>query len=397
MPAKRGVTLASVRALALNTTVWDGAIPGFGARKQKSDAATFILKYRTAAGRQRLYTIGRFGAPWTPDTARTEALRLLGEIVRRADPMAEKRALRGALTVGELCDRYLVDAEAGRLMTKRGGLKKQGTLKADRYRIGAHIKPALGRHAVAAVTRADVETFLNDIISGRTGRGGRTAAARTVGLLGGIFTYAVRQHLRPDNPVHGVTRPADGKRTRRLADAEYALLDDALRQANGEWPPLLALIRFLALTGWRSSEALDLKWAELDLPRRTAGLGDTKTGFSLRPLSRAACAHLTTIARTGDLVFPSVRGDERISKLNTHWKRTAGRTLPADVTPHTLRHSFASLAADLGLSEPVIAALVGHKRHSTTSRYVHSADAALLAAADAVADHIAALMNGGGR
>jgi hypothetical protein len=66
--------------------------------------------------------------------------------------------------------------------------------------------------------------------------------------------------------------------------------------------------------------------------------------------------------------------------------------LRADVTPHVLRHSFASLAADLGYSEPTIAALVGHKGHTITSRYVHSADAVLLAAADAVARRTAELM-----
>jgi len=65
------------------------------------------------------------------------------------------------------------------------------------------------------------------------------------------------------------------------------------------------------------------------------------------------------------------------------------------VTVHTLRHSFASLAADLGYSEPTIAALVGHKGRSLTSRYVHSADAVLLAAADAVANRAAELMGDG--
>jgi integrase len=75
------------------------------------------------------------------------------------------------------------------------------------------------------------------------------------------------------------------------------------------------------------------------------------------------------------------------------WPRIAklGK-LPADVTPHVLRHSFASLAADLGYSEPTIAALVGHKGHSVTSRYMHAADAVLLAAADAVANRPAELM-----
>ena len=70
----------------------------------------------------------------------------------------------------------------------------------------------------------------------------------------------------------------------------------------------------------------------------------------------------------------------------------AQRVLPGDVTPHVLRHSFASLASDLGYSEPTIAAMVGHKGRTITSRYVHSADAVLLAAADAVADKTAGLM-----
>jgi integrase len=75
------------------------------------------------------------------------------------------------------------------------------------------------------------------------------------------------------------------------------------------------------------------------------------------------------------------------------WARIAKLgELPADLTPHTLRHSFASLANDLGYSEPTIAALIGHKGHSITSRYIHSADPVLLAAADVIANRIAELM-----
>jgi integrase len=58
--------------------------------------------------------------------------------------------------------------------------------------------------------------------------------------------------------------------------------------------------------------------------------------------------------------------------------------LPADITPNTLRHSFSSLASDLGYSEPTIASMVGHKGRTQTSRYVHTADAVLLGAADKV-------------
>ena len=64
------------------------------------------------------------------------------------------------------------------------------------------------------------------------------------------------------------------------------------------------------------------------------------------------------------------------------------------MTPYSLewKDSFASLAADLGYSEPTIAALVGHTGRSVTSRYVHAADSVLLAAADAVTDRTAELM-----
>lgn len=66
--------------------------------------------------------------------------------------------------------------------------------------------------------------------------------------------------------------------------------------------------------------------------------------------------------------------------------------MASDVTPHVLRHSFASIAADLGFSELTIAALLGHKKASVTSKYAHHADAILLQAADGVADRVAEFM-----
>jgi integrase len=349
--------------------------------------------------------------------ARNEALRLLGEAVKGGDPAAEKRAKRDAATVTELCDLYLADAEEGRLLTRRKMPKKASTLLSDRGRIEKHIKPVLGRMKVATVTREDIERFMYAIAEGKTAgrvktgkkrglsnvRGGIGTASRTVGLLGAIFTYGVRCRMRGDNPVHGVMRPADGRRERRLADEEYLQLGEALRLAEAKdnrgnckiWPPGIAVSRFLALTGWRSGEALGLRWADVDLIRRTATLPDTKSGRSIRPLSLAACDVLREMGHGSDeaLVFPPTRGAGTMSGFRSLWNRIAMLgDLPADVTPHVLRHSFASLAADIGYSEPTIAALIGHKGHSITSRYVHSADAVLLAAADTVAGQTAARM-----
>ena len=60
---------------------------------------------------------------------------------------------RKAATVAELCDLYLADAEAGRLLTRRKAAKKASTIATDKGRIERHIKPLLGTMRVVAVTR----------------------------------------------------------------------------------------------------------------------------------------------------------------------------------------------------------------------------------------------------
>jgi integrase len=411
MAERKRIGLREVRALGPGEIIWDAAVSGFHARRQRGSAVTYAVFYRTKEGRQRWNKIGRHGAPWTPEMARDEAIRILGSVADGVDPAAERRAGRNATTVSQLCDLYLIDAEAGRVLTRSKEPKKASTLAIDKGRVDRHIKPLLGELAVISVTRDDVERFLHEVAEGRTaGRtktakrrglarvtGGRTAATRAVGLLGAIFTYAMRRRMRPDNPVHGAERFADRERNRRLSDDEYAGLGGALRKAEAAafWPPAIAVARFLTLTGWRSGEALGLRWSEVDLVRRTATLADTKTGRSIRPLSHAACDVLKGLPRTtSEHVFPASRGGAGTTlHFKKFWPRIAKLGgLPADITPHVLRHSFTSLAADLGYSEPTIAALVGHKGRSVTSRYVHSADTVLLAAADAVADRTAELM-----
>jgi integrase len=113
----------------------------------------------------------------------------------------------------------------------------------------------------------------------------------------------------------------------------------------------------------------------------------------MRPLSNAACALLRELPRISDVVFPSSRGGGPMPKLAKHWVRVSRLAdLPADISPHVLRHSFASVAADLGYSDLTIAALLGHKTRTITSRYARTADPVLLAAADAISNRISELM-----
>jgi integrase len=412
-PLRRRISLREIKTIMPGQLVWDTAVIGFYARRQRTDAITYGVKYRTGDGEQRWATIGRHGSPWTPDTARAEAKRILGEVVKGDDPSRMKQEQRTAKTVAELCADYMADAEAGKLSTRRGEPKRASTLETDRSRIAAQILPLLGSRKVASVTTDDIEAFMHDVIAGKAARkqklgkhavsnvrGGTGAAARTLGLLGAIFTYAVRKRLRTDNPVRGIIRPADGRRDRRLSADEYAKLSAGLAKKES-WPHALAAVRFLALTGWRSGEVTGLRWREIDLDRRTARLQQTKTGASLRPLSHEAVALLAAQRRAvpdtsaDALVFPASRGAGAMSGFPRIFQGVVKEGgLSSDVTPHVLRHSFASVAADLGFSEPTIATLIGHKGGGITRRYIHSADAVLLDAAGKVAGEIARLMAG---
>src|ERR1700730_7673782 len=252
---KKRIGLNDIRVLKPGEIIWDSAVGGFPARRQKSKTVSYIIVYHNAEGRQRWQTIGRHGSPWTPETAREAARRILGHVVDGADPAAEKHAKRKAASVAELCDLYLADVEAGRLLTRRKAAKKASTIATDKGRIERHIKPLLGNMKVAAVTREDVDGFMHAVAEGRTAsrtktgkkrglanvRGGKGTASRTVGLLGAIFTYAVRHRMRLDNPVRGVVRFADGRRKRRLSDAEYQMLGRGLKRAAAErvWPAAL--------------------------------------------------------------------------------------------------------------------------------------------------------------
>ena len=211
------------------------------------------------------------------------------------------------------------------------------------------------------------------------------SAKRIMGLTGAIFAYAVKRKLRSDNPVRGIETPKDRRKLRRLSKVEYAQLWRALENGDNE---ATDIFRLLAVSGWRSSEARCLKWSELDLDRRVATLTDTKAGLSVRPLCVAAKEIIKRQPEKSPYVFDYQRG-KPIGRLTQSWAKLG---MDKTVTPHTLRHSFASLAADMGLADHTIAALLGHSRQTITSRYMHLADRALIEAADTVANETLRLM-----
>ncbi|MBN8816368.1 MAG: integrase arm-type DNA-binding domain-containing protein [Sphingomonas sp.] len=405
---KRVVDAAEGRAN--DYVIWDDELPGFGLRVFVSGKRSYVLQYR-AAGRSRRYTIGLHGV-WTPETARQEAKVLFGRIAKGDDPAEERQLDRKAITMKELCELYLADLEAGLILGKGGRPKKASTIVTDKGRIARHIIPLVGTRKVRDVTKVDVNRLLKDVMAGKTAtvvktkklrgkaivRGGVGTATRTIGLLGGIFTYAIDAGIIDTNPAHGIRKPKDNVRERRLIESEYRLLGQILDDARSDGKYALAaeLGRVIALTGCRRSEVINLGRTEADTTASCLRLSDTKEGMSVRPIGLPVVEALEARmeATTGSYLFPGQGEDNAFGSFPKHWKKLVEDTPLADVTPHVLRHSFASIANDLGFTEVTIAALVGHAKGSVTGNYIHTLDTALIMAADTISGYIQGLLDG---
>ena len=382
--------------------LWDTKTKGFGLKVTPAGKKVYIFQYRWP-GRPtpQKVTLGKHGDPWTPSQARKQAEVFRAEVHKGSNPrdhlkaMAQEEAI--ALTVKELCDRYLRDGCK---------TKKASTIGTDKGRICRHIIPLLGKRRVKDITSSDIRKFMNDVAAGKTaadvktgahGRarvtGGKGTASRTVGLLGGIFSFAVEEGIRTDNPVKGVKRFRDKKNERYLSEFEYSKLGQALREAEaeGENKIGIAAIKLLMLTGCRKSEVLTLHWSEVDVERRCLRLKDSKTYEKVVPLGATALQLIKDQPRfnDSDFVFPSMRGDGHLVGLPRVWKRIAKRAGLEDVRLHDLRHSFASVGAGAGQSLYIVGALLGHKDAKTTARYAHLADDPAQLAADQISGNIA--------
>ena len=383
--------------------LWDTELRGFGVKITPTGSKVYVIQYRTG-GRgspTRRYTVGKHGTIST-EKARKTAQALLGEVANGRDPQQCKMAERASLTVAALCDLYLAEGCA---------TKKASTIATDKGRIARHIKPLLGRRKVKDLTPNDVRRFMQQVAQGKTavdektgkrGRarvtGGKGAATRTVGLLGGILSFAVSEGIRPDNPARGVKRYPDTRKERFLSPEELARLGEAL-STSAENPYAVAAIRFLLLTGCRKGEVLSLTWPEVDSAFGCLRLSDSKTGQKVVPLGRAALDVLDTLPRLegNDHVFPGEKEGRPLVGLPKIWNRIKTRAGLDGVRLHDLRHSFASVGAGYGLSLPVVGKLLGHSDPKTTARYAHIADDPARTAANHISAAIEAGLSGSGQ
>lgn len=393
--------LDALRADGVEQFVWDSDIAGFGVRKSPAGRLTYIVQYRFE-GRQRRYKIGLHGSPWTPETARQEARRVVGQLADRVDPQQHRFDERAELTVAQLCDCYLDEG----LFTA-----KATSIASARNNVENHIKPLLGSHRASRVARADIEGMMRDIANAVTARttktgprrlarvrGGKGAANSALVTLSAAFGFSVVRQVRPNNPALGIRKFPGRKMQRFLSPAELARLGQVLAAAESlgvESPFALAALRLLILTGCRKNEVLTLKRVYVDHFHRCLRLPDSKTGAKIVHLGLAAVRLIESVPEVdgNPYLLPGKKDGTCVTDLQACWERVRKAADLQDVRIHDLRHSFASVGAATGDSMLIIGALLGHNSPKTTARYTHLADHPLKSAADRISNEIARFLD----
>jgi integrase len=279
------IGVAQVNALKPDEMLRDTEIKGFGARR-RDGAPSYFLQTRVK-GRFRWFTIGKHGSPWTPATARDEAIRLLRAIAVGEDPGTDKRQAQRANTV----------AEAATLFMSRHGPRLAPRTREEYQRLfDKTILPAFGSRRIYDLSAVEVERFHAGLIA--TPRKANFALA----VLSKLMSWLETQSLRPkhSNPCTDIKRFKENRRERFLMQAELDRLGRVLAEAEGEGETVvyvIAAIRLLILTGARLSEILTLRWDYIDFDRGLIFLPKSKTGAKPIFLNETAIQVLQAIPR----------------------------------------------------------------------------------------------------
>ena len=358
---------------------WDTELPGFGLRIRASGRKYFIVQFR-AKGRERRMTLGLHGTI-TVDAARRRAIAHIAEARNGVDPAAARDAARSRVTMSTLAERFIDEHVTPHC--------KESTARDYRRSIRLYIAPRFARHDVTEIERRDIAALHHDM------RATPYQANRTLAVLSKMFNLAELWGLRPDgsNPCLHVKRFKEEARERFLTQEEFTRLGrvlDEIDEDGSETRSAVAAIRLLTLTGCRLSEIQTLRWEHVELDSGELHFPDSKTGSRIVPLAPAAVRLLSRLARGADnpWVIAGKKPGSHLTDLQHPWRRIRARAGLDGVRIHDLRHSFASRAAALGESLPMIGKLLGHTQVQTTARYAHLGHDTVKASASRVGDSI---------
>jgi integrase/recombinase XerD len=229
----------------------------------------------------------------------------------------------------------------------------------------------------------DLAAFVDWLRRRRTAHGAVYApstVARTLVAVRGLHRFLVREGLADDDPSAEVTGPRLRRRLPKALSAEQ--VERLLAAPSGDAPVTLrdqAMLEVLYAAGLRISELVALDVDDVDVPARTVRCVGKGNRERIVPLGRVACRAVEAwlvrgrpaLQPTGPALFCNRRGG-RLTRQGG-WKiikKHAEQAGLADtVSPHTLRHSFATHMLDGGADVRVVQELLGHASVNTTQIY----------------------------
>jgi integrase len=211
-------------------------------------------------------------------------------------------------------------------------------------------------------------------------------ANRSVAILSTMLSWAVEQELLPLNPcIRAVKFHQEEPRERPIEKEECNRLVAELAKHSTQ---SARAIQLLLLTGARRNEVTSMRWSDLkyldsaepEWQRKGLRLKGKKN--HVVPLNESAHQLLLeireeTLKRDGgmiksEFVFPSDTKTGYIRDVRKMWLLVLRRAGITDLTPHDLRHHFASVMAASGASQALIAASLAHGSIASSLRYIHA-------------------------
>ncbi|WP_231127366.1 site-specific tyrosine recombinase XerD [Motilibacter aurantiacus] len=280
----------------------------------------------------------------------------------------------------------LLRAYLDHLAVERGvAANTLSSYRRDLRRYLAHLA-ATGREDIAQVTEGDVAAFLRALREGDAAHPplGASSAARAVVAVRGLHRFALSERLVVDDVARAVRPPAPPRRLPKAigVDQVEALLAAAGADGSARALRNRALLEVLYACGARISEAVGLDVDDLDLDGGTVRLFGKGSKERLVPMGRyarealdaylvRARPELAAAGTGGSALFLNARGGRLTRQSAWVVLRAAAERAGIDVqlSPHTLRHSFATHLLDGGADVRVVQELLGHASVTTTQVY----------------------------
>ena len=259
--------------------------------------------------------------------------------------------------------------------------------KDDESRLRNHLIPVLGQYPLTEITTP----MLSKLLAGLSTTGLSNATLNRIrALLSSIFNMVIDHDLLEVNPVSRVKKYKENNQIERyLSDEELQRLMLVLKYHEHyaiSNKTIVAIIKFLLLTGVRKREAMDMQWSDVDFTKSTWLLKFNKSGKARHiALNTDAMAILNAIPKISTYIFANPETGKPYNDIRKTFDKVMQCADISNMRIHDLRHNFASLAVNSGESLFVVQKLLGHASPQTTQRYAHLQHSTLQNASEKIA------------